>query len=155
MSTPIQELYLYLQGAGLLGSWTGPDASTQPAPVVQMRLLEEKEVKKKERLLLIKAVSSGGGDRFASSPVYTFAIMGVVGEDAVFPETYADLLYKSLLEFDSSDNIIGINPLGRIGGAYKTESGRPVYDMEFTVTSSGTIQALAFAVFIKYNKTVN
>jgi len=139
-NTPIQTLYTYLQTEGLLGTWTGPDGSTQPAPTIQMRLLEEEKVPNNERLLLIKTASAGSGTRFTSDPVFVFAIMGKVGEPPVFAETYAELLYKALLEFDHADCVIGIDPLGRIGGAYKMDSGRCVYDMEWNVqVDSGVI----------------
>lgn len=139
-NTPIITLYNYLNDAGLLGAWTGPGGSTQPAPTVQTRLLEEEEVPSNERLLLIKSVSAGSGTRFTSDPVFVFAIMGKVGEPPVFAETYAELLYAALLEFDHADCVISIDPIGRINGAYKMASGRPAYDMEFTVVvDSGVI----------------
>jgi hypothetical protein len=138
--TPIQTIYTYLQTAGLLGTWTGPGGSTQPAPIVQMRLLEEEKAPASERILLIKSVSPGGGNRFVSDPVFVFAIMGKVGEPPVFAEAYAELLYQALLEFDHADCIVNIDPLGRIGGAYKMDSGRVVYDMEWSVSvDSGKI----------------
>ena len=140
-NTPIQTLYLYLQSAGLFNDWIGPGGNTQPAPTVQMRLLEEEKVPSNERLLLIKSVSAGSGDRYTSDPVFVFAIMGKVGEKAVFPETYANLIYKALLDFGHADCVIGIDPLGGVNGAYKMESGRPAYDMEFTVSVDSGVLA--------------
>jgi len=133
MNTPIQTLYLWLQSEGLFGDWTAPDGSIQPAPTVQMRLFDEKDIPTNERILLIRNSSSGGGTRYVSTPLFSFAIMGKAGESAVFAETYAELIYSALLDFENADCIISIDPMGRIGGAYKSESGRAVYDMEFSV----------------------
>jgi hypothetical protein len=132
--TPIQTLYTYLQTAGLLDTWTGPGGNTQPKPTVQMRLLEEERVPSDERILLIKSVSAGGGNRFVSDPVFVFAVIGKVGEPAVYAETYAELLYSALLEFGTNDCVVGIDPIGCVNGAYKMDSGRVAYDMEFSVT---------------------
>ena len=150
--TPIQTLYTYLLTAevkdelgnvlfsGIGSNWIGPGGNTQPSPTVQMRVLEEEKVPANERLLLIKSVSAGGGTRFVSDPVFVFAIMGKVGESAAYPEAYAELLYAALLKFDHADCIVGIDPMGRIGGAYKSASNRNIYDMEFSVSvSSGLI----------------
>ena len=140
--TPIQTLYTYLNDAGLFGDWMGPGGNTQPAPTIQMRLLEEEKVASNKRLLLIKSVSAGSGDRYTSDPVFVFAIMGKVNEPPVFPETYASLIYKALLDFDHADCVIGIDPLGGVNGAYNMESGRASYDMEFTVSvDSGKLGA--------------
>lgn len=143
--TPIQTLYTYLSTlnfeyepskfwGGITSTWLAPNGLTQPKPFLQMRLLEEEKVPASERLLLIKNVSAGSGTRFASDPVFVFAIMGKVGEPPAFAETYAELLYAALLEFNTADCIVGIKPMGRIGGPYKTDSSRCVYDMEFMVT---------------------
>lgn len=133
MTTPIQTLYTYLNDAGLFGTWTGPDASAQPGPTVQTRMLEESRVPDNERILLIKTVSPGAGTRYVSTPTFVFAVLSKVGEPAVFAETYAELLYKALLDFDHADCIVSIEPLGRVGGAYPMGSGRRVFDMEFVV----------------------
>jgi hypothetical protein len=107
---------------------------------VQLRALEEEAVPNDKRVLLIKTVSPGGGNRFVSSPVFVFAIMGKVGESPAYAEAYAELLYKALLAFDHADCIISIDPLGRIGGAYRMDSGRYTYDMEFSAdVDSGVI----------------
>lgn len=140
MSTPIQTIYTYLNDAGLFGNWTGPDATTQTAPTVQMRLLEETDADNDERILLIKSVSAGGGNRFVSDPVFVFAVLGKVGEPAVYAETYAELIYEALLGFEHDGCIIAIDPMGGVNGAYKTESGRPTYDTEWMVqVDSGVI----------------
>lgn len=133
MNTPIQALYLYLENTGVLSSWTGPDGEIQDTPVVQTRLLKESDAKKSQRIFLIKNSSGGSGNRFVSMPVFTFAVMGKPGEDSVFAETYANLIYDILLDFDFADCVIGIDPIGGVNGPYLTESSRPVYDMEFMV----------------------
>jgi hypothetical protein len=140
--TPIITLYDYLDGQGFFADWESSTGSTQPKPVVQMRLLEEEAVDANKRILLIKTVSSGSGDRYTSDPVFVFAVMGKVGESAIYAEDYAELIYKSLLNFTNAGCVISIDPLGRINGAYKMDSGRTVYDMEFTVkVDSGHIGA--------------
>lgn len=139
--TPIQTLYAHLQSKGLSNDWTGPDNSTQPAPTVQMRLLKEDEAASDERILLIKQVSNGGGTRYATDPVFVFAVMGKTNEPEVFAETYANLLYDALLDFDHADCIIHIEPLGAVNGAYLMASGRPVYDTEWRVSvDNGRVQ---------------
>ena len=141
MITPIQTLYLHLQTQGLFDDWTGPDSSTQPAPTIQMRELLENEVPSDERILLIRNVSAGGGDRYVSTPNIAFVVMGKTNETPVFAETYAGLIYEALLDFDEADCIISIEPMGRIGGPYTMDSGRRVYEIEFIVNvDSGRIQ---------------
>lgn len=138
--TPIQELYTYLQNAGLFDPWTGPDNVEQPKPFIQMRMLEEEDVPSSERLLLIKPVGNSG-DRYVSKPTFLFAVMGSVGEVAVYAETYANLLYEALLDFGVSGCVIGIDPISPVNGAYKSESNRPIYDMEFIVTVDSGVLA--------------
>ena len=130
MNTPLQTLYLYLQSSGALDDWLAPDGSTQPAPEVQTFYLEEQAIEDNERILLMKTVSTGG-NRYISNPVITFVVLGKVGEPPIYANTYAELLYKKLLEFDHEDCIIHIEPMGRVNGAYKMESGRYAFDMEF------------------------
>ena len=131
-NTPIQTLYLWLQSEGLFNAWTGPDGAVQPAPVIQTRLLDEKGAGNDERIFLIKPVGSSG-TRYVADSVFLFAVMGMVGETPVFAETYANLIYESLLDFDHADCIISIDPISPVNGAYLMKSGRASYDMEFTV----------------------
>lgn len=139
--TPIQTIYTHLANKGLFGDWTGPDNSTQPAPQVQMRLLKEDVAQSNERILLIKQVSNGGGTRYATDPVFVFAVMGKVNEPEVFAETYANLVYEALLDFDHANCIISMEPLGAVNGAYLMASGRPVYDTEWRVNvDNGRVQ---------------
>lgn len=140
-NTPIQTLYLYLQSEGLFSAWIGPDNSNQPAPEVQMRLFEEKDVESNKRILLIKSVGNSG-DRYVSEPTFLFAIMGKVGESAVFPETYANLIYSALLDFTNEGCVISIDPISPVNGAYLMESGRATYDCEWAVkVDSGHVGA--------------
>jgi len=143
--TPIQVIYNYLDSLhfeyeagkywyGINATWTGPDGSTQPSPILQMRLLEEEKAQPNQRMLLIKTVSAGSGTRFTSDPVFVFAVMGKAGEPPIFAETYAELLYAALLRFDESGCVISTKPVGRIGGPYKQASGRCIYDMEFIIS---------------------
>lgn len=130
MNTPLQTIYNYLQSSGALDDWTAHDATTQPAPEVQAMYLEEQAAANNKRILLLKS-SASGGNRFISNPVITFAVFGKVGEPPIYANTYAEMLYKKLLEFDHADCVIHIDPLGGVNGAYKMESGRYVFDMEF------------------------
>jgi len=129
--TPIQTLQLYLEGEGLFGDWQAPDETTQPAPELQTRILKEADIDNNKRILLIKSISNTG-TRYVSEPVFLFSIMGKVGESEIYAETYANLIYAALLDFDHADCVISIDPLSPVNGAYLMESGRPVFDCEFT-----------------------
>lgn len=143
MNTPIQTLYLYLQSAGLFNDWIAHDGSTQPSPFVQTRLFDEQAagITASTRILLIKSVGNSG-TRYVSEPTFLFAVMGKAGESPAYAETYANLLYEALLDFEHADCIISIDPVSPVNGAHPMESGRSAYDMEFNVmVDSGHVGA--------------
>lgn len=134
MKTEVEQLATCLVAQGVVASWIDSQGNTQPAPKLQTRWLDETLAQGNERLLFIRNVSAGTGDRFTSTPAVSISCMGkTAGDAAVFVEEYAKIIYDKLLEFTNGDGIVAIEPLGRIGGPYKMESGRFVYDMEFSV----------------------
>lgn len=137
MINEVQQLTQWLVDSSFNADWTAPDGSTHPAPEIQSRWLDERvgtESNEASRIVLIRNASGGTGDRFVTYPVVTFAAMGMTNDYPVYVETLAQNLYNELLKFDCGHGIVSIEPLGRIGGPYRMESGRFVYDMEFRVT---------------------
>ena len=129
--TPIVEIYDYLSNGGFLGSWDGP-AGTEPPVKVQMRELREDSIESDERCLFIKKMGSSG-DRFSNDGPYTFAVLGKVGEEAVYPEAFAQVIFDAMVEFEQGEYILDIYALTGVNGCYRMESGRPAYDMEFNI----------------------
>ena len=134
MTSEVQVLAQYIVDQGLIAPWIGPDNISQPAPKLQTRWLDEPKIPDSERCLFIRNTSAGGGDRFVSSPVVTIAFMSkTTGDAPIYCETYMQLVYDVLLGFDCADGILNIEPMGKIGGPYRMESGRFIYDCEFMV----------------------
>lgn len=133
MKNEVEQLAAWLYSEGIIAPWVDGQGNTQPAPTLQTRWLEETAVPSNERILFIRNSSAGGGDRFVTSPTITFVVLGTTTDAAVFPEFYANLIYNKLLEYTSGSAILAIDPLGKVNGPYKMESGRFAYDMEFTV----------------------
>lgn len=143
MINEVQQLAAWLVQRGFFNEWIGPDGATQPAPELQTRWLEERtgdESNENDRIVLIRNASPGTGDRFVTYPAVALAVMGMTNDYPVYVETLAQNLYNELLKFDCGHGIVSIEPLGRIGGPYRMESGRFVYDMEWRlIVESGLI----------------
>lgn len=142
MTTPIQVIYDYLEENGLFDAWEDSEGEAQSAVEVQTRDLNENCIDKDKMFILIKQ-NGGSSDIYTGEPVFTFAVFTKVDQPSVYAEDYANLVYAALLNMDTYVNevgqggydscVISVDPVTPVNGAFKSESGRNVYDTEWVL----------------------
>ena len=117
-----------LEEGGFTSAFTDYRSRQQPAPYTQLFFFDENDEQAQDkRIIAIRTVSGGFGNKYVQNPAVDVMIAGLQNQtDAATVIDFADRIYTYFLDIRRKCGIIDVKPASGALTPMLTESGRPI-----------------------------